>query len=154
MAPRAPQSDGNEAAFAVVEAIFSLHQQLLAEVSSLLADLGLSPALADTLRKLDPDHSVSRRELADRLHCDPSNVTFLVDRLRERGFVASRTDAHDRRVRALTLTAAGMKARSTLADGLSMALQRSGLKGGQLRQLSALLSSATEANQCEEALER
>jgi len=68
MAPRAPQSDGNEAAFAVVEAIFSLHQQLLAEVSSLLADLGLSPALADTLRKLEPDHSVSRRELADRLH--------------------------------------------------------------------------------------
>jgi hypothetical protein len=32
---------------------------LLAEVSSLLADLGLSPALADTLRKLDPDHSDS-----------------------------------------------------------------------------------------------
>jgi hypothetical protein len=47
-----------------------------------------------------------------------------------------------------------MKARSTLADGLSMALQRSGLKGEQLRQLAALLSSATEANQCEKALER
>ena len=39
------------------------------------------------------------RHLASLLKCDPSNVTFLVDRLEERGLVERQTDPADRRVK-------------------------------------------------------
>jgi MarR family transcriptional regulator, organic hydroperoxide resistance regulator len=49
--------------------------------------------------------------LAERLFCDASNVTGLVDRLEARGLVERRSSEHDRRVKALTLTPAGVALR-------------------------------------------
>ena len=71
-----------------------------------LAELGLGFAQAHALRMLDPEQPMPMSALAERLFCDASNVTGLVDRLEARGLVERRSAEGDRRVKALTLTAA------------------------------------------------
>jgi DNA-binding MarR family transcriptional regulator len=57
-------------------------------------------------------------QLAERLDCDPSNVTGMVDRLHARGLPERRVDEADRRVKHLTLTSAGRRLRSELEERL------------------------------------
>ena len=76
-----------------------------------LAELGLGFAQAHALRMLDPDEPIAMSALAERLFCDASNVTGLVDRLEARGLVERRSAQNDRRVKALTLTPAGVALR-------------------------------------------
>ena len=72
------------------------------------ADYDLSVAQVRALYELrDP---LSMRELADRLYLDPSNLTALVDRLEDLDLVERTSDAGDRRVKRLVLTAAGVGA--------------------------------------------
>jgi MarR family transcriptional regulator, organic hydroperoxide resistance regulator len=58
-------------------------------------------------------------ELAKRLACDNSNVTWITDRLEERGLVERRAAPHDRRVRLLALTDAGRGLRDEIAARLA-----------------------------------
>src|SRR5204862_1694123 len=58
-------------------------------------------------------------ELAKRLACDNSNVTWITDRLEERGLVERRPATHDRRVRLLVLTDAGRRLRGEVAARLA-----------------------------------
>jgi DNA-binding MarR family transcriptional regulator len=80
------------------------------------AEEGLSAQQAVTLFHLGLVDQVSMRELAGVLHCDPSNVTGIADRLEDRGLVARGVRAEDRRVKLLSLTPAGQKLRDELAD--------------------------------------
>lgn len=57
-------------------------------------------------------HPRSMGELAQRLVCDASNVTGLVDRLETRGLIERRPGPDDRRVRMLVLTLAGEELRT------------------------------------------
>src|SRR5205085_798493 len=76
-----------------------------------LAELGLSFSQAHALRMLDPDQPMPMSALAERLFCDASNVTGLVDRLEARGLVERHSAEHDRRVKALALTRKGVELR-------------------------------------------
>jgi MarR family transcriptional regulator, organic hydroperoxide resistance regulator len=58
-------------------------------------------------------------ELAKQLACDNSNVTWITDRLEERGLVECRPAPHDRRVRLLVLTDAGRRLREEIAARLA-----------------------------------
>ncbi|MEV4511739.1 MarR family transcriptional regulator [Dactylosporangium sp. NPDC049525] len=78
--------------------------------------LGLTPAGARALLQLDPDRAVPTRVLAERLCCDPSNVTSFVDRLEESKLIERRTDPDDRRVKTLVVTEAGRRVRQEMAD--------------------------------------
>ena len=75
-----------------------------------LTELGLGFAQAHALRMLDPDEPIAMSALAERLFCDASNVTGLV----ERG-----SAANDRRVKALTLTPAGVALRDQVLAVMS-----------------------------------
>ena len=75
---------------------------------------GLSPVSAWALIQLDPDHSISQKELAKRLHCNPSTVVDPTDRLEERGLVVRKPHATDRRIKVLTVTARGRQVRDQL----------------------------------------
>jgi DNA-binding MarR family transcriptional regulator len=55
------------------------------------------------------------------LHCDPSNVRFLVDRLEQRRLAQRAVDHHDRRVKAVSLTPAGVAVRQQLVAGAAAA---------------------------------
>lgn len=81
------------------------------KVGAALSGLGLSFAQAHALRLLDPDEPMPMSALAERLICDASNVTGIVDRLEARGLVERRSTEGDRRVKALTLTPAGVELR-------------------------------------------
>lgn len=84
-----------------------------------LAELGLGFAQAHALRMLDPEEPIPMSVLAERLFCDASNVTGLVDRLEARGLVERRSHDHDRRVKALTLTPSGVALRDQVLTVMS-----------------------------------
>ena len=75
------------------------------------SEFELSPPQLTALRQLDAQAPLPMRELAERLHCDNSNVTGIVDRLESRGLVERRSADHDRRVKHLVLTADGAELR-------------------------------------------
>jgi MarR family transcriptional regulator, organic hydroperoxide resistance regulator len=83
-------------------------------------------------------------ELAKILVCDNSNVTWITDRLEERGLVERRPAEHDRRVKLLVLTPEGRQVREEIQDRLSTpppAIERLSRKDQQT--LSAILKRAT-----------
>ena len=75
---------------------------------------GLSPVSAWALIQLDPEHAISQKELAKRLHCNPSTVVDPTDRLEEKGLVVRRPHPTDRRINVLTVTARGRQVRDQL----------------------------------------
>jgi len=90
-----------------------------AHMPSLAADLELSPAQCHVLHLIEPGHTVAMGHLADRLACDASNVTGLVDRLESRGLVRRRPSDRDRRIKVLQLTPAGLRVRDMLVERMS-----------------------------------
>jgi DNA-binding MarR family transcriptional regulator len=54
------------------------------------------------------------RTLADAWECDPSNATWIVDRLEKLGLAERRAVPHDRRVKLVALTRKGKRTRSAL----------------------------------------
>jgi DNA-binding MarR family transcriptional regulator len=67
---------------------------------------------------LDPKGGRSMRSLADEWACDPSNATWLVDRLERRGLAKRVSRDGDRRVKAVVLTPKGRRLRGELIDSL------------------------------------
>jgi MarR family transcriptional regulator, organic hydroperoxide resistance regulator len=105
-----------------------------------VTELELSPPQAHALKVLRPGHPIAMRELADGLHCDPSNITGIVDRLEARGLVERGAAAGDRRVKTLLLTARGVELRARLLDRLSEPPPAiAALTAGEQRQLLDLL---------------
>ena len=125
---------------------YELHANLERTLRDALVELELTLPLADALWQLDPARGpLSRRELAERLACDPSNVTFLVNRLAHRRLVTRVPAGEDRRVRALTLTPAGARARERLIAALAESEMFGRLTASQRRQLAALLGRCVDS---------
>ena len=90
-----------------------------AHMPSLAADLELSPAQCHVLHLIEPGQAVAMGHLANRLACDASNVTGLVDRLESRGLIRRRPSDRDRRIKVLQLTPAGLRVRDLLVERMS-----------------------------------
>src|SRR5260370_42251569 len=73
------------AAAAAWRHIFDYHGATASERVAVLARLGLTPAERRALISLGPKAGRSMRSLADAWSNDPSNATWLVDRLERRG---------------------------------------------------------------------
>ena len=78
------------------------------------AAAGLSPVSVWALVQLDPDQPISQKELAKRLHCNPSTVVDPTDRLEEAGLVVRHAKPADRRVNVLVVTPKGAAVRKKL----------------------------------------
>ncbi|GAA0383143.1 MarR family transcriptional regulator [Streptomyces luteireticuli] len=61
------------------------------------------------------------RRIAERLKCEPSNVTGIVDRLAARDLVERRPAPDDRRVKLAAVTPAGRETAERLREGLDFA---------------------------------
>jgi DNA-binding MarR family transcriptional regulator len=83
-------------------------------VNEAAAAAGLSPVSAWALVQLDPEHSISQKELAARLHCNPSTVVDPTDRLEDCGFVIRQPNPADRRINVLLVTPKGLEVREEL----------------------------------------
>jgi len=105
--------------------------------------LGLTPPGARALLQLNPDAPMPTRSLAERLSCDPSNVTSFVDRLEESGLVMRRVEPHDRRIKTLVMTEKGKRLRQTMLS--IVATDAPSLLGLTAEEQSTLLSLLDKA---------
>lgn len=95
------------------DAFASLRDDFTARVS----ECSLSLSQGKLIRELARPQS--QRELARRLHYDPSNITALADSMEARGLIERRPDASDRRFRLLALTPEGELLRAALETRLA-----------------------------------
>jgi DNA-binding MarR family transcriptional regulator len=87
---------------------FTLEKFQRGEHLAILRDHGLTPGHLKTLGILDPNEPRPMGVIADIMRCDASQMTWLVDRLEERGFVERRSLPNDRRVKTIALTPEGI----------------------------------------------
>lgn len=78
----------------------------------------MTPGHLKALLELEPGQARSMGALAEALHCDASNATWLVDRLEEQALVERGTVPTDRRVKTVALTPLGAKTRAAVIERL------------------------------------
>jgi DNA-binding MarR family transcriptional regulator len=120
--------------------LYQLVETLRGEHEEAAAAAGVTAAQAAVLMMLRKPLSMAK--LAEQMGCDASNITGMVDRLESKGLVVRSTDATDRRVKRITLTAGGTTAVERF--------QRDLIKASSLARLSpkarrGLLAALTEA---------
>ena len=82
------------------------------------AEYGLKPPQFFALQAMD--EPVPMSSVANVLRCDRSAVTWITDRLEERGYVERRADERDRRVKLLALTDEGRRVREEIRARLAV----------------------------------
>jgi DNA-binding MarR family transcriptional regulator len=113
-----------------------------------LAKRGLTPNDSRALFSLAADEGRTMRALAESWECDPSNATWIVDRLETLGLAERRSLPGDRRVKLVVLTRKGTKTRAALLDEFHTpppdlaALDQGDLEGLK-RVLTKLVSTAS-----------
>jgi MarR family transcriptional regulator, organic hydroperoxide resistance regulator len=86
-----------------------LQQRVFGEMALTLRPIGLSIPQFDVLSTLTEQEGVSQSDLAERLYVTKGNVSGLIDRLVDAGYVQRRNAPGDRRSNAVFLTAEGRK---------------------------------------------
>lgn len=79
-----------------------------------LAKRGLTPNDSRALFSLSAQEGRTMRALADAWQCDPSNATWIVDRLEALGLAERQARPGDRRVKLVVLTRRGQATRTAL----------------------------------------
>jgi len=130
------------AAAAAWRHIFDYIVATASERVAVLERLGLTPAESRALISLDPNAGRSMRSLADAWSNDPSNATWVVDRLERRGLAKRVAKDGDRRVKDVVLTAKGKRIRKELLA--SQYTPPPDLMALSLRDLDALRAAASK----------
>jgi MarR family transcriptional regulator, organic hydroperoxide resistance regulator len=86
-----------------------LQQRVFGEMALTLKPTGLSIPQFDVLSTLTEQEGLSQSDLAQRLYVTKGNVSGLIDRLVDAGYVERRSAPGDRRSNAVYLTPAGQK---------------------------------------------
>ncbi|WP_432095302.1 MarR family winged helix-turn-helix transcriptional regulator [Streptomyces sp. bgisy100] len=106
--------------FEVVELIGTVVARYYDEYEDAAAEHALTGAQARVLSLLSHEPMPMRR-IAQKLKCEPSNITGIVDRLESRGLVERRPDPADRRVKLAAPTEEGRATATRLRDALGFA---------------------------------
>ncbi|MFE1853010.1 MarR family winged helix-turn-helix transcriptional regulator [Streptomyces sp. NPDC002387] len=129
----------------VVELIGAVVARYHEEYEEAAAEHALTGAQARLLSLLSLEPLPMRR-LAQKLKCEPSNVTGIVDRLEARGLVERRPDPVDRRVKLAAATEEGSRLARGLRDSLNFAREPlAGLSDDERLSLRDLLHRMLEA---------
>jgi DNA-binding MarR family transcriptional regulator len=130
----------------VWEALFDLLIRSAPARTASLARRGLTPNDSRALFSLDPRTGRSMRSLADEWQCDPSNATFIVDRLEELGLASRQPLLHDKRVKLVVLTRKGEKTRADLLQEFHQPpAEFKRLGGADLEALERIVAKLTAA---------
>lgn len=104
--------------------------------------LGLTASQVVALRELtDP---ITARELAGRMSCEPSNVTFVLDRLEQQDLIERRPHPTDRRAKQIVLTPEGRHRRTDVVEHLRTRSPLGALSTVQQQSLRELLQTLVE----------
>ncbi|MEU6799581.1 MarR family winged helix-turn-helix transcriptional regulator [Streptomyces neyagawaensis] len=129
----------------VVELIGTVVARYHAEYEDAAAEHALTGAQARLLGLLSLE-PLPMRQLAQKLRCEPSNVTGIVDRLEARGLVERRPDPKDRRVKLAAATTEGRQVARGLRESLNFAREPlAGLSTRERESLRDLLQRMLEA---------
>jgi DNA-binding MarR family transcriptional regulator len=114
------ESSGSEKAVAaeVWRLMLECSMSQFGRTSDILHRLGLTPGHMKLLLQLEDGDGRAMGSLASTFRCDASTMTWLVDRLEERGLVERRMMPGDRRVKAVALTPLGVKTKGELLERL------------------------------------
>ncbi|MFF3018655.1 MarR family winged helix-turn-helix transcriptional regulator [Streptomyces sp. NPDC057939] len=123
----------------VVELIGDVVARYHMEYEDAAARHQLTGAQARVLALLSVEPLPMRR-IAQKLRCEPSNVTGIIDRLETRGLVERRPDPADRRVKLAAPTEEGLRTAERLRESLDFAREPlSGLSPDERTALRDLL---------------
>jgi DNA-binding MarR family transcriptional regulator len=137
MAGSAPQPDDLTDAWSRMLTLFVAKRDAM---FATLRDYKLTPPHAHALSVLAAGPT-RMRDLADRMVCDASYITAVVDRLEEVGMAERRPSATDRRVKEIALTERGVEASIRIGSTMSSApAEFQALSKAERRALAALLS--------------
>lgn len=87
--------------------LIRLEARMQAAVGERLRHIGVSIPQCDVLTTLSEREGVSQQQLAERLYVTKGNISGLLDRLEDAGFVERRPAATDRRQHSIHLTESG-----------------------------------------------
>ncbi|QKW53417.1 MarR family winged helix-turn-helix transcriptional regulator [Streptomyces buecherae] len=121
--------------------INGMAHQIAEHVRQRAVSLGLTAPQATALRELTGP--MTMRELAERMSCEPSNATFVVDKLEKRSLIERHPHPTDRRAKQLVLTPQGTALRERLLELLSSESPLAGLTQEERATLQRLLAQAT-----------
>jgi DNA-binding MarR family transcriptional regulator len=106
-----------------------------------LASRGLTPNDSRALMSLDRTEGRPIGSLARQWKCDPSNATFIVDRLEKAGLAERKPSEVDRRIKLVLLTDKGAKTRDAVQSEFRIPPQELGtLPEADLRALEGILT--------------
>jgi DNA-binding MarR family transcriptional regulator len=100
----------------VCKLVHQLAQRLDVHVRRVAEELGLTATQVIALRELS--EPITARELATRMFCEPSNATFVLDRLEEQSLIRRQLHPTDRRAKQIVLTPAGQRCRANVLEHL------------------------------------
>ncbi|MFD8013369.1 MarR family winged helix-turn-helix transcriptional regulator [Streptomyces sp. NPDC058955] len=115
-----PTSHTDPVTLEVVELIGTVVARYHQEYEEAAATHSLTGAQARVLGLLTLEPTPMRK-IAEKLKCEPSNVTGIIDRLESRGLVERRPDPADRRVKLAAPTDEGRDTARRLRDSLHFA---------------------------------
>ena len=125
----------------IVRVLVEVAHSADAVVAQALDEFRVPASVAGTLWALAPGtEPPTMREVAARLHCDPSTVSLAADRLQAVGLVARRPHPSDGRKRTLVLTERGHELWETLRTRLHGSGLFARLDADEQRTLLALLT--------------
>src|SRR5512139_2865987 len=117
-----------------------LAQQIADHLRERAATLGLTAPQATALREMAGP--MTTRELSERMGCEPSNTTFVIDKLEGLSLVERHAHPSDRRAKHLVLTAEGTATRERLLELLAQDTPLAVLSPEQKRVLYGILKQA------------
>ena len=106
------------AAYEAWSAIFELFGRYKPTMLAIQGEYGLRPPMVFAMKELDEPKPMGR--IAEVLACDNSQMTWITDRLEEKGLVERQADPKDRRVKLLALTEEGRRIRDEIAERLAV----------------------------------
>ncbi len=121
----------------VCKLIHQFAQRLDVHVRHIADELGITPTQVVALRELS--EPITARELATRMVCEPSNATFILDRLEEQSLIERQPHPSDRRAKQIVLTSAGHRFRADVLKRLDTQSPLTSLTTSQQESLRQLL---------------
>ncbi|WP_326691165.1 MULTISPECIES: MarR family transcriptional regulator [unclassified Streptomyces] len=117
-------------------------QRLDTHVRRVAEEFGLTASQVVALRELS--EPITARTLAGRMLCEPSNATFVLDRLEGQGLIERRPHPTDRRAKQIALTPEGLRCRERVLARMSERSPLAPLASAQREQLCELLGALVE----------
>ncbi|MFI9400780.1 MarR family winged helix-turn-helix transcriptional regulator [Nocardia sp. NPDC052316] len=121
----------------VCKLVHQFTHRLDVHVRRVAEQLELTPSQVIALRELS--EPITARELATRMSCEPSNATFVLDRLEQQDLIRREPHPSDRRAKQIVLTPTGKRRRAAAVELLGAESPLTSLTPTQQRALRDLL---------------